>query len=181
MRCETTSSLEECALRARSTHGMHHTSVGVNIVIGVVLGEVLVARVVPLVVDAVIGLALSLMAHVVVVVFVVAILHRIFLYGRYTLYRKEGSSSRPYGSEGIFLPKVLRVCLTSRPGCCGEGAGGRREGEGLRKGAEHAATNSPTQTKERSKDQGESLPRREVDGDANMDPKWSTPGLAATK
>ena len=62
MRCETTSSLEECALRARSTHGVHHASVGVNIVIGVVLGEVLVARVVPLVVDAVMGLALSLMA-----------------------------------------------------------------------------------------------------------------------
>ena len=57
-----------------------------NIVIGVVLGEVLVARVVPLVVDAVISLALSLIAHVVVVVSVVAILHRIFLYGRYTLH-----------------------------------------------------------------------------------------------
>ena len=44
-------------------------------------GDVLVARVVPLVVDAVIGLALSLIAHVVVVVFVVAILHRIFCMG----------------------------------------------------------------------------------------------------
>ena len=43
--------------------------------------EVLVARVVPLVVDAVIGLTLGLIAHVVIVVFVVAILHRIFLYG----------------------------------------------------------------------------------------------------
>ena len=51
--------------------------VEVNIVIGVVLGEVLVARVVPLVVDAVIGLTLGLIAHVVIVVFVVAILHRI--------------------------------------------------------------------------------------------------------
>ena len=87
MRCETTSSVKECALRARSTHGVHHAIVEVNIVIGVVLGEVLVARVVPLVVDAVIGLALSLIAHVIVVVFVVAILHRIFLCGRYTLYR----------------------------------------------------------------------------------------------
>ena len=84
MRCETTSSVKECAQRARSTHGVHHAFVEVNIVIGVVLGEVLVARVVPLV-DAVIGLALSLIAHV-VVVFVVAILQRIFLYGRYTLY-----------------------------------------------------------------------------------------------
>ena len=87
MRCETTSSVKECAPRARSTHGVHHAIVEVNIVIGVVLGEVLVARVVPLVVDDVIGLALSLIAHVVVVVvFVAAILHRIFLCGRYTPY-----------------------------------------------------------------------------------------------
>ena len=43
MRCETTSSVKECALRARSTHGVHHAIVEVNIVIGVVLGEVLVA------------------------------------------------------------------------------------------------------------------------------------------
>ena len=50
-------------------------------------GDVHVARVVPLVVDAVVGLTLGLIAHVVVVVFIVAILHRIFLYGRYTLYR----------------------------------------------------------------------------------------------
>ena len=87
MRCEMTSSVEECALRARSTHNVHHAIVEVNIVIGVVLGEVLVARVVPLVVNHVIGLALGLIAHVVVVVFVVAILHRIFLYGRCTLHR----------------------------------------------------------------------------------------------
>ena len=59
---------------------MHHAIVEVNIVIGVVLGELHVARVVPLVVDAVIGLTLGLIAHVVVVVFIVAILHRIFLY-----------------------------------------------------------------------------------------------------
>ena len=58
MRCETASSVKECALRARP-------------------GDVHVARVVPLVVDAV-GLELGLIAHVVVVVFVVAILHRIF-------------------------------------------------------------------------------------------------------
>ena len=81
MRCVTTSSVKECALRARSTHGVHLANVEVNIVIGVVLGEVLVARVVPLVVDAVIGLALSLIAHVVVVVFVVAIMHRISCMG----------------------------------------------------------------------------------------------------
>ena len=46
MRCETTSSVIECALRARSTHGVHHAIVEVNIVTGVVLGEVLVAHVV---------------------------------------------------------------------------------------------------------------------------------------
>ena len=67
MRCETTSSVTECALRARS-------------------GDVHVARVVPLVVDAVVGLTLGLIAHVIVVVFVVAILHRIFCIWRYTLY-----------------------------------------------------------------------------------------------
>ena len=61
MRCETTSSVKECALRARS-------------------GDVHVARVVPLVVDAVVGLTLGLIAQVVIVVFVVAILHRIFLF-----------------------------------------------------------------------------------------------------
>ena len=89
MKCETTSSVEECALRARSTHGVHHAIVEVNIVVGVVLGEVLVARVVPLVVDAVVGLTLGLIAHVVIVVFVVAILQRFFLYGRYTLYTRD--------------------------------------------------------------------------------------------
>ena len=73
MRCEMTSSVEECAPRERSTHGEHHAIVEVNIVIGVVLGVVLVARVVPLVVDAVNGLTLGLIAHVVIVVFVVAI------------------------------------------------------------------------------------------------------------
>ena len=100
MRCETTSSVKECALRARSTHCVHHAIVEVNIVIGVVLGEVLVARVVPLVVDAVIGLALSLIAHVVVVVvFVVAILHRIFCIWRYTLYNLRTERSRDSGNE----------------------------------------------------------------------------------
>ena len=82
MRCETTSSVKECALRARSTHSVHHAIVEVNIVIGVVLGQVLVARVVPLCNDAVVGLTLGLIAHVVIVVFVVAIFKRIFLYGR---------------------------------------------------------------------------------------------------
>ena len=73
MRCETTSSVKECALRARS-------------------GDVHVARVVPLVVDAVLGLTLGLIAHVIVVVFVVAILHRIFCIWRYTLYTPLGDS-----------------------------------------------------------------------------------------
>ena len=55
MKCETTSSVKECALRARS-------------------GDVHVARVVvSLVVDAVVGITLGLIAHVVVVVFVVGI------------------------------------------------------------------------------------------------------------
>ena len=56
--------VEECALRARSTHDVHHAIVEVNIVIGVVLGELLVVRVVPLVVcdDAVVRRTLVLTA-----------------------------------------------------------------------------------------------------------------------
>ena len=90
MMCEMTSpGVEECALRARSTHGVHHAIVEVNIVIGVVLGELHVVvrvHVIPFCDDAVGGLTLGLIALVVILVFVVAILHRIFLYGRYTLY-----------------------------------------------------------------------------------------------
>ena len=68
MRCETTSSVTECAPRARS-------------------GDVHVAHVVvSLVVDAVVGLTLGLIAHFVIVVFVVAILQRIFCIWRYTLH-----------------------------------------------------------------------------------------------
>ena len=53
-------------------------------------GDVHVARVVvSLVVHAVVGLTLGLIAHIVVVVFVVAILQRIFCIWRYTLYRKR--------------------------------------------------------------------------------------------
>ena len=85
--------VEECALRARSTHGVHHGIVEVNIVIGVVVGELhVVVRVhVPLVVcdDAVIDLTLVLIALVVIVVFVVAIFHRILLYRRYTVYNSN--------------------------------------------------------------------------------------------
>ena len=53
-----------------------------NVVIGVlvVLCELDVTRVISLV-DAVVGLTLGLIAHVVVVVFVVAILHRIYVFG----------------------------------------------------------------------------------------------------
>ena len=106
MRCETTSSVKECALRARSTHGVHHAIVEVNIVIGVVLGEVLVARVVPLVVVAVFGLALGLIAHVVVVVFVVAILQRIFLYGRYTLHMQN---TIHHSRDGVVMRSLVVV------------------------------------------------------------------------
>ena len=76
----TSPGVKECALRARSTHGVHHAIVEVNIVIGVVLGEVhVVVRVhVPLCDDAVIDLTLVLIALVVIIVFVVAIFHRNF-------------------------------------------------------------------------------------------------------
>ena len=59
---------------------MRYASICVNVVIGVlvVLCELHVTRVV--VVDVATGVTLGLIVHVVVVVFVVAILHRIFLY-----------------------------------------------------------------------------------------------------
>ena len=78
----TSSGAEEYALRARSTHGVHHAIVEVNIVIGVVLGELhVVVRVhVPLVVcdDAVVRRTLVLIAIAVIVVFVEAIFSKKF-------------------------------------------------------------------------------------------------------
>ena len=91
MRCETTSpGVTECALCASSAHDVHHASVCVNVVIGVLvvlceLHVIVRVHVIPLC-DAVFGLALSLIAHVVVVVFVEAILQNIFCIWRYTLY-----------------------------------------------------------------------------------------------
>ena len=89
MRCHH--SVKQYALRARSTHGVHHAIVEVNIVIGVVLGELhVVVRVhVPLVVvcdEAVDRRTLGLIALVVIVVFVVAIFHRMLLYWRKPVY-----------------------------------------------------------------------------------------------
>ena len=94
MRCETTSpGVTECALCASSVYHVHHASVCVNVVIGVlvVLCELHVTRVV--VVDAVLGLTLGLIAHVVVVVFVVAILHRIVCIGGILFTFSEGEKN----------------------------------------------------------------------------------------
>ena len=86
--CGVTTSVDQCAPCARSTHSVHHAIVEVNIVIGVVLGELHVVRVVPLVVcdDAVVRRTLVLIAVAVGFVFVVAIFHRILLYWRYIVY-----------------------------------------------------------------------------------------------
>ena len=85
--------MEECALCASSAHDVHHASVCVNVVIGVLVVHCELhvdVRVhgIPLVVcdDAVVDLTLGLIALVVIVVFVVAIFHRILLYWRYTVY-----------------------------------------------------------------------------------------------
>ena len=92
MRCETTSlGVQECALCTSSAHDVHHARVCENVVIGVLvvlceLHVIVRVHVISLCDDAVVGLALSLIAHVVVVVFVVAILHRIFCIWRHTLY-----------------------------------------------------------------------------------------------
>ena len=92
MRCEATSpGVQECALCASSAYHVHHASVCVNVVIGVLvvlceLHVIVRVHVIPLCDDAVVGLTLGLIAHVVVVVFVVAILQIIFCIWRYTLY-----------------------------------------------------------------------------------------------
>ena len=85
--------VKECALCASSAHDVHHASVCVNVVIGVLvvlceLHVIVRVHVIPLCDDAVVGLTLSLIAHVVIVVFVVAIFDRIFLYGRYNSLQK---------------------------------------------------------------------------------------------
>ena len=78
----SSSSVEQCALCASSTHDVHHAIVGVNVVIGVLVVhcELLVVRVVPLVVcdDAVVRRTLCLIAFIVAIVFVVAIFHKNF-------------------------------------------------------------------------------------------------------
>ena len=81
MRCETTSpGVQECALCASSAHDVHHASVCVNVVIGVLvvlreLHAIVRVHVIQLCDDAVVGLTFGLIAHVVIVVFVAAILH----------------------------------------------------------------------------------------------------------
>ena len=68
--CGVITSVDECALRARSTHDVHHAIVGVNVVSGVLVVHCelhVVVRVhVPLVVvcdEAVVGLTLGLIAR----------------------------------------------------------------------------------------------------------------------
>ena len=67
----SSSSVEQCALCASSTHDVHHAIVGVNVVIGelVVHCELLVVRVVPIVIcdDAAVRRTLGLKAFVFVV------------------------------------------------------------------------------------------------------------------
>ena len=86
----SSSSVERCSLCADSTHDVHHAVVEVNVVIGVLVVhcELLVVRVVPVVVcdDAVVRRTLVLIAFIVAFVLVVAILHRILLYWRYSVY-----------------------------------------------------------------------------------------------
>ena len=79
MKCAvSSSSVDQCALCARSTNDVHHSIVGVNVVIDVLV----VVRVhVPLVVvcnEAVVRRTLVLIALVVIVVFVVATFHQKF-------------------------------------------------------------------------------------------------------
>ena len=95
----TSPDVQEYALCASSVYDVHHASVCVNVVIGVLvvfceLHVIVRVHVIPLCDDAVVG-PLGLIAHVVIVVFVVAILHGIFLYGRYSLH--------PSGPRRVFV------------------------------------------------------------------------------
>ena len=88
--CGVITSVDKCALCARSTHDVHHAIVGVNVAIGVLVVhcELHVVRVDPVAVcdDAVVRRTLVLIAFIVAFVFVVAIFQRILLYWRYTVY-----------------------------------------------------------------------------------------------
>ena len=128
--CGVITSVDQCALRARSKHGVHHAIVEVNIVIGVLVVHCelhVVVRVhVPLVVvcdEAVVRRTLGLIALVVGFVFVVAIFHGILLYGRYTLYSNRtfatslfrffvGLNCQPFfACERIFTKPASRYCF----------------------------------------------------------------------
>ena len=84
------SSVEQCALCADSMHDVHHAIVEVNVITGVLVVhcELLVVRVVPVVVcdDAVARRTLVLIAFIVAFVLIVAILRRILLYWKYSVY-----------------------------------------------------------------------------------------------
>ena len=87
---------EQCATCADSMHVVRHAIVEVNVVIGVLVvhGELLVVmRVVPVFrdCDAVVHRILVLIAFTVAIVFIVAILRRIVLCWRYSVYTFRGS------------------------------------------------------------------------------------------
>ena len=92
MRCAVSSSSCRTKMRVAVSVHVRHASVEVqvhcvDVVIGVVLGELLVVRVVPVVRDdSVVRRTLVLIAFTVSIVFIVAILRRIFLYWRYNVY-----------------------------------------------------------------------------------------------
>ena len=73
----SSSSVEQCALCADSTHNVHHAIIEVHVVIGVLVVhcELLLVRVVPVVVcdDAVVRRTLVLIAFTVTFIFIVAI------------------------------------------------------------------------------------------------------------
>ena len=89
----SSSSVEQCALCADSMHDVHHAIVEVNVVIGVLVVhcELLVVRVVPVVIcdDAVVRRIRSHSNYTVAFVFIVAILRRILLYWRYSVYNTK--------------------------------------------------------------------------------------------
>ena len=118
MRCTvSSSSVEQCALCASSTHDVHHAIVGVNVVIGVLVVhcELLVVRVVPLVVgdDAVaVRRTLVLIAVAEAFVFFVAIFHIDFpVLAVYCLHSYQRRLSFLFDSGSLLLSQQLRSGL----------------------------------------------------------------------
>ena len=129
VRCVSSKETVNNAICADSMHVVRHAIVEVNVVIGVLVvhGELLVVvRVVPVFLDcddAVVHRIRVLIAFTVAIVFIVAILRRILLYWRYSVYikvilfRSSGTKGKPPTRPSkLLFPEDLSLSLASSEG-----------------------------------------------------------------